>query len=69
MEDVKSKRCEASGCTKLNPAFNALGETRGRFCAEHRLPGMEDVMSRRCKASGCARQPNFNTPGETRGRF
>jgi hypothetical protein len=69
MEDVKSKRCQASSCIKLNPAFNAPGETRGWFCAAHRLPGMENVVSKRCEASGCTRHPAFNTPGEVRGRF
>jgi hypothetical protein len=63
MEDVRSRRCEASGCTKLNPAFNVPGEARGRFCAEHRLPGMEDVQHDRCQASGCVVRPAFNLPG------
>jgi hypothetical protein len=63
MEDVMSKRCEASGCTR-QPTFNAPGEARGRYCNEHRLPGMEDVRSQRCAASGCTRtQPTFNLPG------
>jgi hypothetical protein len=62
MIDVKNTKCETSGCTRI-PAFNAHGEAHGRFCAEHRLPGMGDVRSKRCEASGCARtQPTFNLP-------
>jgi hypothetical protein len=62
MEDVRNKRCETSGCLH-QPIFNAPGEARGRFCAEHRLIGMEDVRSKRCEASGCTHQPAFNLPG------
>eukprot|EP00962_Isochrysis_galbana_P011311 scaffold3167_cov105-Isochrysis_galbana.AAC.3 len=62
------KQCEAAGCNRI-PSFGRLGEARGRFCAEHRLPGMEDVKNKKCEAAGCKRVPSFNVVDEMRGRF
>ena len=68
MVDVKNRRCEHPGCTS-RPVFNREGESRGRFCAVHREPGMVDVKTRRCDHPGCTSRPVFNKEGESRGRF
>jgi hypothetical protein len=62
MVDVKSKRCEAAGCTRL-PNYNIEGATRGRFCKAHREDGMVDVKNKRCEAAGCATFAHFGHPG------
>lgn len=63
-----TKQCEAAECNRI-PSFSRPGEVRGRFCAEHRLPGMEDVKNQKCEAAGCKRVPSFNTLDKTCGRF
>ena len=68
MVNVKHKRCEEEGCGS-RPVFNFEGETRGRFCKEHKQAGMVNVLSKRCEEEGCGSRPVFNVEGETRGRF
>lgn len=62
------RQCEHAGCRK-RPTYNSEGETRGRFCGEHKEPQMALVTNRRCEYAGCRKQPIFNNEGETRGRF
>ena len=68
MINVKNKTCESDGCLK-RPYFNIKGETKGRFCSEHKKPNMINVKSKTCEFDGCPKQPNFNIKGETKGRF
>ena len=58
------RTCER--CSKI-PTFNQPGETKARFCAEHKEAGMVDVRSKTCER--CGKQPTFNRPGETKARF
>jgi hypothetical protein len=64
-----SPTCENPGCTKI-PVFNVLGETKGRFCFEHRTDkDMVDVTHKTCEHPDCTKIPTFNVRGETKGRF
>ena len=58
MVDVKSKKCERSGCNK-RPTFNFDGERTGRFCAQHKLDGMVNVTDKKCEQSGCDTRSYF----------
>lgn len=51
------------------PSFNFEGESKGRFCSAHQLPGMINVINKRCEAAGCDKWPSFNFEGESTGRF
>jgi hypothetical protein len=66
--DVKNKKCEEDGCTK-QPAFNTKGESKGRFCADHKQDGMVDVKTKQCEQFGCTKIPTFNAEGESKARF
>jgi len=68
MVDVKSKPCESDGC-ETQPIYNIRGETKGRFCKEHKELNMVDVKSKPCESDGCETQPTYNIRGETKGRF
>jgi len=69
MVDVKNKKCEFEGC-ESQPSFANRGEKRGRFCKEHKAPGMVDVKSKQCEFEGCESvTPAFANRGEKRGRF
>ena len=50
-------------------SFNTRGETKGRFCVNHKEPEMVNVKSKTCETDGCEKQPTYNTRGETKGRF
>ena len=56
-------------CCKKRASFNVLGETKGRFCADHRKTEMVDIKHKICETSGCNTIPNYNVRGETTGRF
>jgi len=45
MINVRDKPCEYVGC-KIQPVYNYEGQTKGRFCAEHKLENMIDIVSR-----------------------
>jgi hypothetical protein len=64
----KQKTCEHPGCIK-QPSFGMEGETRGRFCAEHKKEGMVNVKDKTCEHPGCKKQPAYANEGEKRGRF
>ena len=68
MINVINKTCEANGCM-LRPCFNVPGESKGRFCSQHKQPNMIDVKNKACEADGCMSYPCFNISGETKGRF
>ncbi|CAM9316725.1 unnamed protein product [Discosporangium mesarthrocarpum] len=63
MINIKGRRCRQEGCKK-RPGFAPQGETKGAFCAAHKLPGMVDVVSRRCQSLNCTRQPVFGWRGQ-----
>ena len=69
MVDVKSRRCNETGCVSLTPVFNYEGETHGMHCAKHKLPHMVNVKSQRCHETGCVAQPVFNYEGESKGLY
>ena len=56
--DVKSKTCEKCG---KQPVFNKEGETKARFCAEHKEAGMVDVKNKTCER--CGTRATFGFPG------
>ena len=62
------KICKEEGCC-VQSTFNFEGETKGLYCAAHKLDDMVDVKSSRCKEEGCNVQPNFNFEGEIKGLF
>ena len=64
----RSCKCKYDGCTSY-PVFNVSGETKGRFCSQHKEVGMVDVKNKRCEYDGCTSRPVFNVSGETKGRF
>ena len=47
--------------------FNTRGQTKARFCAEHKEPDMVDVKHKTCES--CDKLPTFNTRGQTKARF
>ena len=61
-------KCQFTGCSKW-ATFANVGESRARFCADHKGADMIDVKNKRCEHPGCAKQPYFAMSGETRGRF
>ena len=71
MLNVTSKLCAHDGCTR-RPSFGAPDQTKGAYCATHKLAGMVDVMSKRkrCAHDGCTKiQPNFGAPDQTKGAY
>jgi hypothetical protein len=60
--------CEEDGCTKC-PGFNVKGESKRRFCVDHKTQDMVDVMNKKCEHDGCITRPHFNVKGESKGRF
>jgi hypothetical protein len=49
--------------------FNAPDETKGAYCATHKLAGMVNVTSKLCAHDGCVQRPSFNAPDETKGAY
>jgi len=39
--------CNEDGC-EIIPNFNYRGETKGLYCASHKLDGMENVKAKKC---------------------
>jgi hypothetical protein len=68
MVDVVSPTCERDGC-EVHPVYNMQGEKKGRFCSEHKEPGMVDVKSPTCEMDGCEVHPVYNMQEEKKGRF
>ena len=66
MVNVVSPRCVS--CNKI-PNFNHPIETKGKYCADHRLEGMIDVMHRKCFNFDCDKQPAYNYPNESKGLY
>jgi hypothetical protein len=50
MVNVISKSCEK--CEKL-PVYNIIGETKGRFCVNHKTLEMVNVIDLKCEEDGC----------------
>jgi hypothetical protein len=50
--------CEYEGCKKTS-GCNFPNETKGRFCASHKLDGMIYVRKNICKYSGCEKTASF----------
>ena len=61
-------KCEHDGCEK-RPVFNVRGAKKGRYCADHKLPGMVDVKNPHCEHEGCEKWPGFNVRGAKKGRY
>ena len=62
------KFCEHPGCSKI-PNYNHEGETKARFCVQHKTPSMIDIKNKRCEHPGCSKRPIYNHEGETKARF
>jgi hypothetical protein len=65
---LDKRHCEQIGCT-TRPVFNTKGETKGRFCVDHKTRDMVDVKNKKCEQIGCTTRPAFNVKGETKARF
>ncbi len=69
MINIRSKKCEVSGCPKY-PCFNVPGKKTGIRCKKDALVGMVDVEnSETCQKPGCPTRPYFNQPGEKKGLY
>ena len=47
MINVKDKTCEYVGCN-TQPTYNLPGQTKARFCSEHKQPNMVNVKDKKC---------------------
>ena len=62
-EEKKGIRvCCFKGCTKRSN-FDVEGSIRGKYCKNHKEPGMIDVNNKRCRFTGCKFHPAFNFEG------
>ena len=68
MINVTNRRCEDISCQK-HPHYNIPGEKSGKFCNEHKQPGMVNVKSKKCQDPNCQKHPLYNFPGEKSGLF
>ena len=68
MVNVKDKTCKEPSCRTI-PTYNKIGETKGLYCNQHKLPGMIDVKNKTCKEPSCNIRPSFNKAGETKGLY
>ena len=68
MVNVLDKTCETGGCRK-QPSYNFRGQTKGRFCTNHKQSKMVNVVDKTCETTGCETIPNYNVRGKTKGRF
>jgi hypothetical protein len=68
MVDIKHKRCEHPGCSKM-PSYKYLEDTQPRFCAEHKIEGMIDGKHVRCEYIGCNKSPTYSEPGNPRAKM
>ena len=46
----RANYCELCG---IRATYNFEGDTRRRFCAEHKEAGMVNVISKTCETKGC----------------
>ena len=53
MVDVMHETCKSEGCKTL-PCYNKEGETKGLYCATHKLEDMVDVKNKTCKSEWCS---------------
>ena len=65
--NVRSKLCEALGCTK-QPNFGVEPKV-ARWCAAHAPEEAWNVKSKRCEALGCTKRPVFGLRGERKRRW
>jgi hypothetical protein len=63
-----SQLCQSINCN-LAPNFNFEGETKKKFCSNHKLDGMIDIKHKMCEYPGCKIHPNFNFEGEIKYKF
>ena len=57
------KTCEHPDCA-TRPNYNQPGQTKARFCANHKHDGMVDVVSNTCEHPDCTTRPRYNIPGQ-----
>jgi len=69
MVNIKDKKCQQEGCSRLQPRYNFSDQKGGRFCIEHRQEGMIDVKGKKCEEDGCLVSPHYNFLGEKKPRF
>ncbi len=64
------RSCEHEGCPK-HPTFALEGETRPRWCVEHKTAEAVDIVNKNklCEHEGCPRRCTFALEGETRPRW
>ena len=63
------KGCQKEGCDISHPVFNYEGQKKGKYCSEHKEPGMINVVHKRCEKDGCTSQPVFNYEGQKKGMY
>ena len=54
---------------KVQPGYNAEGETKALYCATHKLDGMVDVKAKTCIYPNCKTRPSYNAEGEAKALY
>lgn len=62
MSNFKEPSCESPECAKVRPSFDFDG-CPGRFCNDHKLPGMVNVISPICSENQCPKRAYYRIPG------
>mmetsp|Transcript_16181 Transcript_16181/g.20353 ORF Transcript_16181/g.20353 Transcript_16181/m.20353 type:complete len:166 (+) Transcript_16181:149-646(+) len=65
---VGASTCENADCIK-EPSFNFFGETKMRFCYDHKVEGMANVRHRLCDQFECQRRATHRFRTDTRNRY
>ena len=62
------RQCLDKNCTR-QAVFNLPGETKGKWCKQHKANEMMDVVNPKCQYEDCFKQPGYNYPGEKKGIY
>jgi EsV-1-7 cysteine-rich motif len=61
-------RCQNENCS-TQAVFNLPGETKGKWCKQHKTNDMIDVFNPKCRYENCKKQPSFNYIDEKKGMY
>ena len=62
MVNTVDKRCASKDCNIVNPCFNLVGCTKGKFCGKHKETDMINIQHT-TKCVKCNKIPSFNFKG------
>ena len=65
MVGLKSRRCQAPGCSRV-ALFGDRGSHTPDFCKDHAQAGMIDLRNKRCESHGCWKIASFAMAGTNR---